>query len=120
MKLIIAGSRDFSPTPEEIDAVFDDFLFVKGDVTEVVSGCARGGDWSGERWAERNEVPVQRFPADWNRHGKIAGFVRNEQMAQYADAAFVFWRNQSAGSANMVTQMALLEKPVRVIRWRPR
>lgn len=118
VKLLIAGSQDYSPTPAEIDAVMDDLLFVKADVTEVVSGGAKGADTAGETWAHLNGIPVKRFPADWNTYGKRAGFMRNSDMAVYADGALVFWKNQSNGSANMVTKMVALEKPVRVICWK--
>ena len=118
MRLLIAGSRDLYPEPDQIDDQFDDFLFVKDDVTEVVSGGARGSDDAGEAWAAVNGYPVKRFPADWDRYGKGAGHRRNEQMARYADAAIVFWKNNSPGSANMVAWMVALGKPVRVVRCR--
>ena len=61
------------------------------DITEVVSGGARGADLLGERWAKDHGIPVKRFPAKWNRqpdgsYDKGAGFKRNEEMARYADA----------------------------------
>lgn len=106
------------PELDQIDAVFDDFLFVKQDVTEVVSGGARGADDAGEGWAAVNGVLVKRFPADWDQYGKGAGHRRNEKMARYADMAIVFWKNNSSGSANMTTWMVALGKPVRVVRCR--
>ncbi len=115
MKLVIAGSRDWSPTPEEIDAQFCEFLFCKAEVTEVVSGRARGADDAGEAWAAVNGIPVKPFPANWDKYGKGAGPIRNRQMAKYADMAIVFWKNQSSGSANMIANMAALDKPVRVV-----
>jgi hypothetical protein len=115
VKLIIAGSRDWDLTPEEIDAQFDDLLFVKADVEEVVSGGARGADDGGEAWAAINGVAVKRFPARWNKEGRAAGIRRNQLMAKYADAAIVFWRGQSSGSANMIANMVARDKPVRVV-----
>lgn len=58
-------------------------------ITEVVSGKARGVDKCGERWADRNGIPVKDFPADWAKHGNSAGPIRNEAMAEYADALIV-------------------------------
>lgn len=116
MKLIIAGSRNYSPSPEDIDRQFDDFLLVKSDITEVVSGGAAGADDAGEAWAAVNGLPVKRFPANWKKYGRAAGPIRNAEMADYADAALVFWRNQSSGSANMIANMVAEDKPVRVIR----
>jgi len=85
MILIIAGGRDYELTRQDFDKL-DDIQ----NVTEVVSGCARGVDKCGEVWAEVNKIPVKRFPADWDLYGQVAGFKRNVQMALYADALAVF------------------------------
>ena len=118
MKLIIAGSRTVSPTPEEIDSAMDDLLFIKTDVTEVVSGTAAGADDAGEVWAAINHIPVTRFPANWDKHGKAAGKLRNRQMADYSDALLAFWDGMSNGTADVVTRMVARGKPVRVIAMR--
>lgn len=88
MKAIIAGGREFVPT----DATwrFLDEAHARLGISEVVSGGARGADAAGERWAEMRSIQVRRFPADWDRHGKAAGPLRNQQMADYADALIAF------------------------------
>ncbi len=112
MKLIIAGSRELSLWPEDIDDGFDEFVLSRLDVTEVVSGGARGVDDSGEAWAAARGLRVKRFPADWNRYGKAAGSIRNEQMARYADAAILFFKEKpSPGTSNMLAWMTILRKP---------
>lgn len=89
MKVIIAGGRDYLLT--EWDYATLDLLHLVHDFQEVVTGGARGADTCGERWAMRNAIPVRRFPADWNGpHKKRAGFVRNQAMADYADALIAF------------------------------
>ena len=87
-----------------------------GKITEVISGTAHGIDTLGEKWAERHGIPVKRFPADWNAHGKSAGPIRNRQMAQYADALIVVIDRTvlSPGSRNMQATMEALKKPVHV------
>jgi hypothetical protein len=104
MKTIIAGSR-FEEKPkiiearyaELLDAVTDFELF--GTVTQVVSGTARGVDRLGERWAREHGIRVTRFQPDWLNHGKSAGFRRNQEMADYADALIALWDGQSRGTA---------------------
>lgn len=119
MRLIIAGSRTVAPAPAAIDAAFDDFLFVLGDVSEVISGGARGADAAGEAWAAARGIAVRRDPVsemDYERFGKyLAPKMRNRRMAERADAALVFWDGTSGGSADMVTRMVARGKPVRVI-----
>lgn len=98
MKTIIAGSRDItSYSAVELAVLASGF-----DVTEVVSGTARGVDRNGELWATATGVPIKRFPADWKRYGVRAGLIRNKEMAAYADALIAVWDGQSSGTAHMI------------------
>lgn len=124
VKLIIAGSRTVSPSVIEINSTVSAFLrsdavmtrlLHQNGITEVVSGAARGADAAGEAWAKYSRVNLRLFPADWSTHGKAAGKLRNREMADYADAALVFWDGMSSGAADMVTRMVARGKPVRVV-----
>jgi predicted Rossmann fold nucleotide-binding protein DprA/Smf involved in DNA uptake len=97
-KVIIAGSR----TITDYDAVAYAIEQSKFDVTEVVSGAARGVDSMGERWAREHKISIRRFPAAWNVHGKSAGPIRNAEMARYADKLLLVWDGHSSGSQNML------------------
>ena len=98
MKVIIAGSRTITDA-----RLVEDAIRLSGfHITEVVCGCADGVDKLGEAWAIYNQIPVARFPADWNTHGKAAGPIRNEQMAKAADALICVWDGVSRGSRNMI------------------
>jgi hypothetical protein len=113
MKLIIAGCRHFDE--EEIYTLLvnwriENHPMVKAD--EIVSGTATGVDAAGEWYADFYDVPVKKFPPNWNAHGKAAGPIRNSQMAQYADALLLIWDGQSRGSASMKKEMLKLNKPV--------
>lgn len=113
MKVIIAGSRDVTfPLLHVVRAVDESGWMI----TEVVSGCARGVDEHGEQWAKRRDIPVKRFPADWDRHGRAAGPIRNRQMAQYADALIAIWDGKSRGTKNMIDEMNKCGKPVLIRR----
>jgi len=113
MKLIIAGSRSILHYPV-IPLNIARFSWHK-DITEIVSGTARGVDLLGERYAIENDIPVTRFPADWNRYGKSAGVRRNETMGDYADRLILFWDGESSGSKHMMMYMAKIKKPFNVI-----
>ena len=116
MKLIIAGSRTWSPSNAQINlalakAKFD--LWAETGI-EVVCGMAPGADTAGYVWAKRWGLPIKEMPADWERLGKRAGPMRNRAMAEYADAALVFWDGKSTGSTNMAAWMNALGKPCQV------
>lgn len=84
MKTVIAGGRGY----KLLDV--DRFLLDRLNITEVVSGGAAGADTEGETYARGRSVPVKRFPADWEKHGRAAGPIRNRQMAEYADQVVLF------------------------------
>lgn len=97
MKIIVAGSRDI----ENYQVVKEAIEMSGFEVSEIVSGTARGIDQTGERWARNNNVPIKRFPADW-KAGKSAGIMRNLQMAEYADALVAVWDGYSRGTKHMI------------------
>lgn len=98
MRTIIAGTRDCTDKTRLIEAIT-----VCGWVpTTVISGTARGVDKLGEIWAEEHSIPCERFPADWDRHGKAAGYRRNEQMANNSDALIAIWDGHSRGTKHMI------------------
>ena len=110
MKIIIAGSRDVTKYSDVFQAVYESSWIDK--ITEVVSGRARGVDKLGEEFAKDREIPVALFPADWNTYGKRAGYLRNEDMAHYADALIAVWDGKSKGTRHMIDFMKMLNKPV--------
>jgi YspA, cpYpsA-related SLOG family len=107
MKVVIAGSRDITDRLGLVKAIEQSGY----DITEVVSGTARGVDQMGEAWATANKVPVKQFPADWNKHYSAAGPIRNAEMAKYTDAAVLLWDGKSRGTLNMIKNMHILDKP---------
>ncbi len=119
MKLIIAGSRTLRVKPELIVALCELFnININCIGSEIVCGGAGGIDASGEafyRWyslSPSSFLTFKKFPADWGLYGKAAGPIRNEQMAEYADALLLIWDGASRGSASMKKEMEALGKPV--------
>jgi len=98
MKTIIAGSRSCNDY-EKVKLAIEESQFT---ITEVVSGRARGVDFLGEQYAKKNNIPVKEFPANWNLHGKSAGYKRNIKMAEYADALIAIWDGESKGTKHMI------------------
>ena len=125
MRLIIAGSRDFDNYALLLRAA-DQFIAQHlplstdnrnpADV-EIVSGCARGADTLGERFGTELGCVVVRMPADWQTHGKAAGFIRNEQMAQYGTHLLAFWDGRSRGTEHMIDAATRKGLTVKIIRY---
>jgi hypothetical protein len=103
-KVIIAGTRTFC-TEEHyalLVQLLDGLCEIYGQPEEIVSGCARGADRLGERWAESRGINITRFPSDWDTYGKRAGMLRNQDMGNYADTLVAFWDGESRGTKHMI------------------
>lgn len=118
MRLIIAGGRDQVMSETDIHTWIQRYGLTP---TEIISGGANGADRAGEAYAAQFNLPIKLFPADWRKHGKAAGPLRNKQMAEYADAVLLIWDGESRGSASMRREMFAVSKPVfEVIRLSPK
>jgi len=108
MRVIVAGSRsitDYNLIKNTLLSYFKSKGLHHQDI-EIVSGTAKGVDRLGEQFAEEKHCKLAKFPADWDRYGKSAGYRRNEQMAKYAKedngVLFAFWDGTSKGTMHMI------------------
>ena len=120
MKVIVAGSRSIKNkywVTCLLGNLMEDVPYEQCAALppeEIVCGMAEGPDLFGKEWAEYNKISVSTWPADWNKYGKRAGIIRNEQMGEYADALVAFWDGKSRGTKHMIDYMLSLGKEVHV------
>ena len=117
-KVIIAGGRDFldyNLLREKVNNILVDKRLTHKIV--IVIGCARGADTLGMRYASENIFDVVEYPADWDKYGKKAGYMRNVEMAENADALIAFWDGKSKGTKHMIDIATERKLPIRVIRY---
>lgn len=117
MKLAIIGSRtatDYEVLKRAISMIYEDRDGIV-QVTEVISGGARGADSLGARWAKEHEVKLTEFLPDWEKHGKRAGFIRNEDIIAAADVVLAIWDGLSKGTANSLSIAKRLKKTTLII-----
>ena len=117
-RVIIAGGRQFNDYAL-LSAKCDGILSQKRITHKIIiiSGTARGADTLGEQYARERGYTLRQFPADWNQFRKSAGYLRNCQMADNADALIAFWDGESSGTKNMVEIARERNLAVRVIRY---
>lgn len=100
IRLIIAGPRDYY----DRENVFCHIHMFQGKfgIDEIVSGGASGVDTLAEEYANLYQIPFKLFPADWEKYGKAAGPIRNQQMAEYM--AMFYWHLicRTKGTKNMI------------------
>ena len=103
MRIIIAGSRGVTDKVKVITALTMALEEWKPrEVTEIISGGARGVDTLAEELANEYKIAFREYPADWDKYGKRAGYLRNEQMADAADGLVLVWDGESRGSKHML------------------
>jgi len=115
MKVIIAGGRDFN-NYETLKTVCDYMLQNQTEI-EIVSGGAKGADSLGEQYATEKGYKLSLFPADWDKHGKSAGYIRNKEMADYSDALIAFWDGNSKGTNHMINLSKQKGLKVKVVKY---
>ncbi len=113
---IIAGGRDFNDY-SLLSAIMDHLLSKVDNSIAIVCGKARGADALGELYAKERGYPIQYFPADWERYGKSAGYIRNTEMAKNADALVAFWDGSSRGTKNMIETAQRYGLNIRIKRY---
>ena len=111
MKLAIVGGRDFDDY-ERLKAVVDR---VKTPITLIVSGSAAGADSLGEKYAREHSIPTLIHKADWAKHGKRAGFLRNIDIINDADCVIAFWDKISKGTASSIELARKHNKPTHIV-----
>ena len=119
-KVIIAGGRDFDDY-NRLKTHCDKILENKrnqGYRIIIISGTARGADTLGERYAKEKGYEVLRFPADWNTYGKRAGYIRNKEMAENADACICFWDRISNGTRHIINNKKKKRLPLRIVTYK--
>ncbi len=114
-RVVIAGCRDYN-NYEEAKQYIDFCLsnIRKENKIVIVSGGCRGADAIGEQYAKENNFKVEKYPADWVKHGKRAGPIRNEQMAKDSDYVICFWDNKSKGTKSMIEYAIKYNKPIKI------
>lgn len=104
--ILVAGSRGFTSYRylcENLDDIVLEKQAEHGAVA-IISGTARGTDQLGERYAKEMGLEVWRFPANWEKYGKAAGFKRNIEMVDIADMLVAFWDYLSKGTLHTIQE----------------
>jgi len=103
MRVLVCGGRDFNDALT-LGSWLGGIHKNNGPITLLIEGGARGADFMARKFAEWSGIPVKTFPADWDRHGKAAGPIRNRQMLEEGKPDLVVAFAGGKGTANMVEQ----------------
>ena len=96
MRLAVLGSRGFEDYPK-LEKILD-IIVPQFKVNTIVSGGARGADSLAEKYATKSGLELDVYPADWDKHGKSAGYIRNVDIWNNSDMGIAFHDGQSKGT----------------------
>lgn len=106
MKVAVIGPRNL-----RIDNLE---TYLPADVTEIVSGGARGVDTSAREYAQAHGLPCVEFLPEYAKYGRAAPLRRNLQIIEYADSVLAFWDGKSRGTAHVIRKCREMRIPCKV------
>jgi hypothetical protein len=113
VKILVTGSRDWTDSAKIATEIFRCLYEMKTPHSEsllIHGDCPTGADKLADDYARTTGMHIWRFPADWDTHGKRAGFLRNAEMVDLEpDVVLAFIKNGSKG-ASMTAALAEKKK----------
>jgi len=128
MWVAIVGSRNFNDYDKFCRMMdfmkfkhSEELILKMKNVVGVVSGGADGVDTLAERWAKEQGLSWKVFPADWNKYGRGAGPIRNQQIVNFMDFMIAVPGikvdgSYSEGTASSINLAEKAEKTCYVVR----
>jgi hypothetical protein len=108
-RVLVCGGRDFADRAMLRHHL--DLLYRVG-WSAVIHGGATGADTLAGEWAALRGIPVEVYPADWRRYGRMAGPMRNQRMLTDGAPDLVVAFPGGAGTADMVRRATDAGVPV--------
>ncbi len=110
-RILITGDRDWVDRRMMLNIIKTHL-----PIEVIIHGCARGADTLAGQISEELNIPVDEFPADWDKYHKAAGHIRNQQMLTEGKPTLVlaFHLNimESKGTRDMIKRSLFAKLPV--------
>ena len=108
MRVAVVGSRNL--TVKDLD------VYLPEDVTEIVSGGAKGIDSCAREYALAHGIKLTEFLPEYSRYGRSAPIKRNITIIENADLVLAFWDGSSRGTKFVIDECKKRGIPVKILR----
>jgi hypothetical protein len=109
-RVLVCGGRDYADRRRVYEVL--DAAHAANPIILLIAGGANGADALAVDWAGSASVKSQVFPADWEKHGRKAGPLRNQQMINEGKPHMVIAFPGGRGTADMVKRADTAGVPV--------
>jgi predicted Rossmann-fold nucleotide-binding protein len=109
-KLLVCGGREYGDTAA-LYAALDAVHKLHPELKTVIHGAARGADSLAAKWASERGLTHEPHPADWNKHPKAAGIIRNQKMLERASPQAAVAFPGGNGTLDMIKRLTLAKVP---------
>jgi hypothetical protein len=109
-RVVVFGGRAYADR-ETLFLVLDQH-HARREFSVLIEGEAPGADTLSREWAESRAVDVEPFPADWKKHGRAAGPIRNQQMIDQGRPDLGIAFPGGRGTADMTKRLRVAGIPV--------
>ena len=116
-RLLVCGSRGITDKDwifSQIESYWYEHLACYSDPI-MIEGAARGVDLIAKAYAVENDWKVEEYPAEWEKHGRGAGYIRNDIMVKAADEVLILLDGESRGTKNDIDLCKKYNKPHKIV-----
>lgn len=111
MRVLVTGGRKYD-NQARVNRVLNDL-----HPSQIAQGGASGADRSAALWAHETATSCYTYPADWTKHGKAAGPIRNQKMLEIFQPDLVVAFPGGRGTEDMVDRARKAFVPVVQFEW---
>lgn len=106
MRIAIIGSRELW--------INDLGKYLPHEVTEIISGGAKGIDGCARAYAIAHNIQLTEFLPEYTKYGRAAPLRRNISIVENADLVLAFWDGTSHGTKYTINACKRMGVPIKV------
>jgi len=116
LRIAVIGDKDFD-NYAQMESVLNTFIGIHKEKTiSIVSGGNDGAHSSAKKYASEKGLKFDCYPADNDRYGKVAGFIRNKELVGASDRVIAFWDGRTSETKNAIEEAERVDIPNYIVK----